>query len=141
MPPGNSCRMVEGNPGSSPRTDVCQRRVNPGSGAVSVAFPGRVSRRGGRGGGAGRGGRVRTFVVWHLDAVDAAFDGSGGPGEAEPGGDGIVVSTQAGDEGAGRGLAGGDGAGHPGLGQLAAAAFVHDDGEGADGGGDAGELR
>jgi hypothetical protein len=32
--------MIEGNPGSSLRTDVCQRRPNFGSGTVSVRLVG-----------------------------------------------------------------------------------------------------
>ena len=70
----------------------------------------------------------------HLDAVDVAFDGAGAPGEAEAVGDGVLVGSQAGDEGAERGLAGGQGGSHPRLEQLAAAALVHDDGGGADAG-------
>jgi hypothetical protein len=76
----------------------------------------------------------------HLDAVDVAFDGAGAPGEAEPGGDGVLVGAQPGDEGAERGPAGGEGGGHPRPEQLPAAALVHDDGEVADAGGDGGEL-
>src|SRR5215475_10349884 len=72
----------------------------------------------------------------HLDAVDVAFDGAGAPGEAEPAGDGVLVGAQPGDEGAERGLAGGEGGVHPRLEQLAAAALVHDAGEGADASGD-----
>jgi hypothetical protein len=70
-----------------------------------------------------------------------AFDGAGAPGEAEPAGDGVLVGSQAGDEGAERGLAGGECGGHPWLEQFAAAALVHDDGEVADAGGDGGQFR
>jgi len=77
----------------------------------------------------------------HLDAVDVAFDGAGAPGETEAVGDGVLVGAQAGDGGAECGLAGGVGGGHPRLGQLAAAALVHDGGEVAGAGGDGGQFR
>ena len=38
-----------------------------------------------------------------------AFDGAGAPGEAEHGGDGVLVSVQSGDEGPESGLTGGEG--------------------------------
>jgi len=115
--------------------------VNSGSGTVSVTFRGGlVSEEAAPAEQVGAGASVHLSFE-HLDAVDVAFDDAGAPGEAEPAGDGVLVGSQAGDEGAKRGLAGCEGGGHPWLEQLRAAALVHDDGEVADAGGDGGQFR
>ena len=58
----------------------------------------------------------------------------------EPGGDGVLVGAQAGGEGLQCGLAAGGRGGHPLL-EVAAAAFGHDGGEGADVAGEGEQLR
>jgi hypothetical protein len=78
-----------------------------------------------------------TILIPQNDAVDVAFDHARVVGQGEPGGDGVLVGAQSGDEGAERWFAGRDGGGHPLL-QVTAAALGHDGGEGADAGGDGG---
>ena len=63
-----------------------------------------------------RSGPARPYIclLSILMRFDVTFDGAGAPAEAEPAGNGVLVGSQAGDEGAKRGLAGGEGR-HGGL--------------------------
>lgn len=65
---------------------------------------------------------------------------SRGPFQGEPGGEGVLVGAQPGNERLQRGLAGGDSGCHPLL-QVASAPVGHDPGEGPDMHGDRGQFR
>jgi hypothetical protein len=76
----------------------------------------------------------------HLDAVDVPFHAARTPWQGQPGGDGVLVGAQPGDERGERGLAGGSGRGHPLL-EMPAAAVVHQGGEGPHVRGKGGQFR
>jgi hypothetical protein len=81
-----------------------------------------------------------TILIPQNDAVDVSFYAAGTPPEGQPGGDGVLVGAQAGDEGLQCGFAAGGGSGHAPL-EVAVAAFGHEGGEGADVASEGGQFR
>ena len=71
-----------------------------GSGTVSVIICGGLISEEDAAAEQAGAGAVAHLAFEHFDAVDVAFDGARAPGEAESVSDGVLVGSQAGDEGA-----------------------------------------
>jgi hypothetical protein len=82
-----------------------------------------------------------TILIPQNDLVDVAFHGSGAVGQGQPGGDGLLVTADAGREGMQLGLVVGLDRGEPAWELLVSGAVGHHLGEAGDVGGQGVDVR